>query len=60
MTVALGVLAAAALAEARPQTTLTQTILDRDRDNRLEPAPGEPMSSATTSAVRIRTSKGTR
>lgn len=26
---------------ARPQTTAPQTILDRDGDNRLEPAPGE-------------------
>jgi metallophosphoesterase (TIGR03767 family) len=32
---------AAAFAAGRPQTTLVQTILDRDGDNRLEPAPGE-------------------
>lgn len=31
----------AAPAEARTLTTYEQTILDRDRDNRLEPAPGE-------------------
>ncbi len=30
-----------AAAQARPQTTLAQTIADRDGDNRLEPAPGE-------------------
>ncbi|HEX8743693.1 MAG TPA: hypothetical protein VF712_11210 [Thermoleophilaceae bacterium] len=39
---ALACLAAAAPAEARTLTTYEQTILDRDRDNRLEPAPGEP------------------
>ncbi len=31
----------AAPASARTRTTYEQTILDRDRDNRLEPAPGE-------------------
>src|SRR3712207_2467571 len=31
----------AAPADARTLTTYEQTILDRDRDNRLEPAPGE-------------------
>ena len=30
-----------AAAQARPQTTLAQTIADRDGDNRLEPAQGE-------------------
>ena len=39
--VALG-LGVAAPAEGRPRTTFEQTILDRDTDNRLEPAPGEP------------------
>jgi metallophosphoesterase (TIGR03767 family) len=38
---ALSLLAPAA-AQARPQTTLSQTIADRDGDNRLEPAPGDP------------------
>ncbi len=41
----LGIAALAATAAgpavARPQTTLSQTIEDRDGDNRLEPAPGE-------------------
>jgi hypothetical protein len=32
---------AAGPASARPQTTLTQTIQDQNRDNRLEPAPGD-------------------
>lgn len=31
----------AATSLARPQTTIPQTIADRDGDNRLEPAPGE-------------------
>jgi hypothetical protein len=39
--VALG-LGLAVPAEGRPRTTFEQTILDRDTDNRLEPAPGEP------------------
>src|SRR5688572_19603329 len=34
-------LVAAPTAAARPQTTVTQTIVDRDKDNRLEPGPGE-------------------
>jgi metallophosphoesterase (TIGR03767 family) len=35
------VLAAAPAADARPQTTVTQTIVDRDQDDRLETGPGE-------------------
>jgi len=31
----------AGIAEARPRTTLSQTIVDADGDNRLEPGPGE-------------------
>ncbi len=37
----VALLAVPASASARPQSTLDQTILDRDGDNRLEPAPGE-------------------
>ena len=38
---ALASLALAPHADARPQTTVSQTIVDRDNDNRLEPGPGE-------------------
>ena len=31
----------AGVADARPRTTLSQTIVDKDGDNRLEPGPGE-------------------
>ena len=34
-------LAAAPTADARPQTTVNQTIVDRDKDDRLETGPGE-------------------
>jgi metallophosphoesterase (TIGR03767 family) len=42
MTLAALSLLAPAAAHARPQTTLSQTIADRDGDYRLEPAPGDP------------------
>ena len=44
LTAGLACLAAAlpGTALARPQTTVTQTIVDRDDDDRLEPGPGEP------------------
>ena len=32
----------AGVADARPRTTLSQTIVDKDGDNRLDPGPGEP------------------
>ena len=41
LTAAALLLVAAPTADARPQTTATQTIVDRDNDDRLEPGPGE-------------------